>query len=119
MAFFCLSTQAYFSRTCSNSDLREGEVVSWRLENCINDNFWQIEIQFSRLYLDRCQAFPRTRVSSSFERCINKNFRKIEMAEPRIFARSCNNFGRNELGPRYLECINRNFKDIERDLRFR
>jgi len=118
MAFFCLSTQAFWAKKCNNDNLRNGEVIGWNLERCINNNFWQIEIKFPRLFLDRCQAFPRSRVSSSFQRCINDNFRKIERAEPRVFAHPCNNFGRDQVGERYLKCINRNFQDIERDLRF-
>jgi hypothetical protein len=120
MVFTCLSTKAFFPKQCANSDLRGDEVISWRFENCVNDNFWQIEARLGSLHrFDRCQAFPRSRVGFSYERCINDNFRKVEFAEPRVFIQHCHNFGARELSPRFLKCINRNFKDIEQFLRFR
>jgi hypothetical protein len=113
------SVQAIWLKNCRNTNLRTGEVVSWNMERCIQDNFWYLGGEFDDVRLERCQSWPKDRVSLRFTRCIERNFNELKWEVPSAFLRHCFVSARDELTPQYLQCVNGNFKRLEREIRFR
>lgn len=112
------SSHAIFLDKCQNTNLRQGQVVSWQFERCIERNFWFLEGEFDNVRFDRCDNWPQNRVGIRFTRCIQDNFRELTFALPSAFVRHCFQNGRDVLEPRFIKCVNDNFDRIEREVRF-
>ncbi len=118
LVFMAGSAHAIWLKECRNTNLRPGEVVSWNLERCVQDNFWYLEGEFDNIRLERCQSWPRDRVSFRFTQCIQKNFDELKWEVPSAFIRHCFVRGRDELTGQYMKCLNDNFDRLEREIRF-
>lgn len=117
--FTIFSGHAIFLSECKNNDLRQGEAVSFRFDNCIERNFWDIESYTRNARFKRCNNFPRSGVSPFYANCINDNFNKVGFEIPGSFVKHCFQFDRDKLEKRFIDCVNDNFDNIERAVRLR